>query len=431
MCINNNTKELLHYLTKGVSLLPDQVLQIFRQIKTKYNDKWTIQNWYKLIFSIFIIPHATRWARSHFFNIDQNLQSSSKNQSKCYDETAASYSLIPYLYQTTSANVNSPSKASSNKMDQLNHILKNVMNENLRNELDNFLNALCTVKSSYRSPEMYKCFSNYSTQYYMLINDLIIFVDLLKSRKILPSFIKYDLIHEIPQKYRNVVFYIKVYKSTKLTKAIDVNHPILFPLTVVKTEIIERYEKQPIEYKAKLASLESTAENFNKDPLTFSLEKSVCGKEFHQYVSDHVYITLTNLADQFENYIEDLRLFNEIEKWRDLSLSCQNFLFIAYSQTFVKMPTVFELLPKKVKLLSQLSIIEEQKLHEKLNSVTAFSGEWDRFIHRISLNFQEKNQSCQNVEIQGITQKQLNLIQNENIQPISNISHSNSIDIKL
>lgn len=384
-CRNKNTKKLLYYLTKGLSLLPDPILEIFRLIKTKYNDKWSIKNWYKLVFSIFINPHVTRWARSRFFNIDHNLLSLSPNRPKMNEKDSLNtpYSTIPNLYQLSTVSLNSPSRSNTDKLDQINNILSNVLNDNFRAELDTFLNALCTVQSTYNPPQMYKCFSNFSIQYYMMINDFIIFIDLLKSRNILPSFIKYELVHEIPEKYRTISFYLNVYQSAKPKKVIKIENPIVFPHIDVNPDDLNKFENQ-VEYRSRLASLELLADSENKNKMIFSLEKSVSDPDFHRFVMSNIIIQLSNSADMFEEYIEARRIHDEIEKWEDVSFSSRNFLFRAYLHNLHKFPTAFDLLPRKVKLLNQLSLINEKELLEHLNQLASFSGEWDGFIHRIT-----------------------------------------------
>lgn len=398
---NKHTKKLLYYLTKGASLLPDQILQIFRQIRVKYADKWDVKLWYKLVFVIFINPHANRWARSHFFNKDENPIYSFQNLFKKNSDTKLRISSLPKSPMSLLPKSPISSFPNSffsptykfdklmtnklNKLNLINDILSNVLNDLFKRDFDLFIDTLCTVQSSYSPPKMYNFYGNFSIQYFMMTNDLIVLVNFMVERNIVPSFIKTNLFQGISDEYITGNFYLTIYQNPPTEKVIKIEHPIVFSHISIDPEVIKKFNQQ-IEYRSRLASLESLAYNKDVNGNLFALEKSAKDPDFHQYVQTHVTIQLADSAESFEEFIECQRLLDEVEKWDILTSSYSNLLFLAYLLHFQKMPSLFEFLPNKVKLLNQLDIVDEKEFQDKFEKVLVFADDWDSYINTLEID---------------------------------------------
>lgn len=390
---NQITKKFFHCLIKGVSLLPEQILQIFRRIRTKHNDKWTQKNWYKLVFSIFIGPHFARWSRSHFFYKDKKKETTSNhaNLASFMKNHCSSAPKKGKVFHSRSISMcNQPTKVLKN--DFISDILANFLNDIFKRDFDLFIESLCTAESAYCIPDMYKCFEKCSIQHFLAVKDVIILVNFMKERNILPPFIRERYFQGVPDDVMNSVFFVNVYQNDEPLKK-RIEKSIVFPCFPVDPEIAQKFEEQNY-YRSRLASLESLAYMRDKDRLSFALEESKKDPAFHQYVKTHIAIQCGNTAESFEEYIELCRIVKEIEKWDVLQSSNLDIIFLAYLNNLRDFHVNFDLLPKKVQLVNQLKCINEAEFDNQFSQLVGSTCKLDEYLNDlISKNIKSQSSS--------------------------------------
>lgn len=402
---DKNTLLLLKYLKKGIPLLPYHHLKLFKLIKNKFSNQWTKAHWFNFLFKKFISPNFNRWSRAHFYDISNSDLPSSMNQPL----TATTPFLISgdLIYNLSMHASGSTTEMINSTIDEINHIVSNVNNEDLSDEFNNFISLLCASRSSYEPPQVYDGFKQLSMQCYVCVNDIKILVEFLHSKNILPTCIDVHVFDTIPIKYQYIWFFCNIYPTKKIDNNAIIFPRVVFPHVQINRDFDSKIDN-PSKIKMRYLSLRSLAKDNMKNE--FVLINSKHDNEFHEYSKKQIFCSFCKLADSYEEHIEHMRLKSEIDKWFDLSKSCLEFLCLAYSCIIKKNKEALTFLPSKVKLLHHISNVNEKHFQKQFDSIYKFSKDWDFFIHQLISSDYKIDSDAFNHDIRGNISKDHNSI---------------------
>ncbi|OHT16742.1 hypothetical protein TRFO_13014 [Tritrichomonas foetus] len=318
---NKNSSLLLEYLTRGIPLLPEQILQLFRQIKSK---NWRSHFLAELFLVNFVFPNVLRWSKAHFMN---------------------------------------------DKIPQVKKMLSNV--GQFKDGLKSLYQTLCTARSLFQPPFMYHCFNQPSISYYLVIHDIQLLAEFLDTQKLLPSCVEIDIYRKVPLNFQFINFWCYVYPSHH-----QVKEPPTMRLVFPQIQVNERTNP---EFQRRFRSLQSLADNSNK--FNFVLQNSG-NSEFYDYSRNQCCFQLKKLADSFEIFMDTLRLHKEMVKWNNLVTSNQIFLYLSHLTSLKQWPFILNILPRKVQFLYYLSNFDESSFQDSFDKITKLSTDWDFYIHQ-------------------------------------------------
>ncbi|OHT01239.1 hypothetical protein TRFO_31982 [Tritrichomonas foetus] len=335
-----NAKILIMCLRQAVPLLPEQLLQLFRQIKEK---QWRLSELIELFFMKFIFPTINNWLKS-----------------SCCDHYINDF--ISIMQATCK----------------------------LQKSLLNLFDKLCYTKSAFYVPQLFQKFDLPSIQYYLCIKDIQILVKLLENCKILPPFVDLTSFDKVPQQFQYISFWCSVYPTSDTTVSCNVNQDTLINRVNTAGRLvypIYSHEKEEnSEYKRQFGALHSLSKE--KDPIKnieFILANSG-NDEFHEYAKHQCFHQLVKTADTFELAMEIKRLYLILKNWQSLLDAHEEKLILSHIGSIRTRRNVLKKLSITVQTAAHLNYIDEKDFEKHLQSLAAVGKDWDFLIHHTGVN---------------------------------------------
>lgn len=336
-----NARLLNSCILKAAPLLPPQFFKIFRQMRVK---RWTLKDWYNLFFREFILISMNQWIRSIF----------------CDD----------YV-----------------------ELLLNIMSRNFvtRRELANLFKSILKLKSVFEIPQLFHCFKSQSTLYLLSIRNMQLLVSFLSENKILPKSVDTNSFINVQPKYWYLSFWCNVYSRREQhvsnSSLIDIkkssNNRLVFHSFENVRTLIDNEEKKSdsSQFQKEFGTLQSLAEKYDQtNSIEFMLSNAGNG-DFYHFAERRCLSNLIDLADDFEEVMEMLRLKDSISSWKNLLQSNENMLVLSHIQMFERRMDVLQSRPTFIKQAVFLNKIDESKFKRFSDAFLEIGRDWDLIVH--------------------------------------------------
>ena len=320
--------DFLLCLEEALPLLPEHVLQLFRQISLK---KWGKTKCSNLFFNNFIIPTLILWFKSRFCQ---------------------------------------------KRMREIKFILS-IVHEN-RKGVSNLLSKLFSrsSKNGIRAPCIFQNFGFPSIQYLLCINDICILLKMLKNNNMLPSFIDLSYFKGVPKELIHSLYWCLIYPNKD--SYVHISGRLAFP----------EYKFDKIDNKKNINLFDAMRSKSNKDnpieSIKFLLKHSI-NDEFQQFLKNYCLDILQDMADSFESLIEFIFMKKQILEWLDIIQTYINKLTLGNIKAIRLEKEVFVKLPFEIKHLGILDSIDKKLFQSYINEIIEVGKHYDFVVHNSKL----------------------------------------------
>ncbi|KAH0791510.1 hypothetical protein GPJ56_004568 [Histomonas meleagridis] len=326
---------LLDYLTSSVSLLPEQILQLFTAIQSK---NWSPKVFANLVLVRFIWPAALRWLEA----------------SHCTTHRAALKRVISSV-----------------------GIKKDL--------LRNFYHALFHTRSTLGTPFLFQDFNMSSIMLYVCVNDILLIAKLLNSQNLLSkSGVDISDFKDIERNYKFTWFWCHAYPKTSSTSKPQENK-----IKLSKRIVFDNYKVNEIdnpEFSRQFNAMYSVNRDFS-----FLLQHSGNG-DFYNFVFNECLNKLIGGANSFESLMALKQKQKALFEWKNVAECCLSVLVESNLKFFSGRPTIMEKMPNRLQGLCFISKIVQttkskinEELSKRFEEIGKFGEKWEKMFSNIEI----------------------------------------------